>query len=313
MSVQDWVLEYAASKYLRELSDDLLQQRYDMLTQNLWSTGQHGEVTPPRDAGHRRELLRLITHVRCEQSDRAGDSFVSFNEAEARQNASATYRPVKLKSPFVGSPECFAKFGKREHIKASFEKGTLRVAPASSFNDPSLNEAQRDNELEHWTRTPNQQLMVKFYGLDPSGNEVEVPVQRKELLRGMNVPDFYVWCCGLGYDARLFHDFKAEAVLVIRDKNEFKSRLARAMERELPGSPMQDQPLSYYDPYTIQREQLFPIFTKNIRYLHQNEYRFAWTVPKGAAVDPIYPVLGPLTDIAEFYEIDACCDGLKRS
>ncbi len=76
------------------------------------------------------------------------------------------------------------------------------------------------------------------------------------------------------------------------------------MERELPDSPMQDRPLAYYDPYTVRRNQIFPIFTKNIKFLYQNEYRFAWTAPKGTALDPIYPVLGPLTDIAEFYEVN---------
>ena len=80
MSYQNWVLEYEASNYLREMSEDLLQERYDMLTYNLWSTGQHGEVTPPRDPINRRSLLRLIVHVCCEQSNRRGDGMISFDE-----------------------------------------------------------------------------------------------------------------------------------------------------------------------------------------------------------------------------------------
>jgi hypothetical protein len=307
MSAQDWVQEYAVSRYLRKMPDNSLQQRYNSLISNLWSTDAAGNVTPPRDPGHREALLRLITHVLCEQSNRAGSPAISFDEAEARRKASAAYRPPQLKPPFTGSPSCFAKFGKRDHVRKAFEQGILRVAPASTFNDPSLNHAQRDNELEHWTTTPNEQLMVRFYGKDPDGNEVEIPVQKEEFLRGMNVPDFYVWCCALNYDARLFYDFKAEAVLIIRGQNEFRSRLSKAMERELPGSNMRHAPLAYYDPYNIRREQLFPIFTKNFRYLHQNEYRFAWAVPAGASLTPIFSVLGPLTDIAEFYEIDQTC------
>ncbi|HSI10931.1 hypothetical protein ACQKJ1_23785 [Methylorubrum rhodesianum] len=303
MSYQNWVLEYEASNYLREMSEDLLQERYDMLTYNLWSTGQHGEVTPPRDPINRRSLLRLIVHVCCEQSNRRGDGMISFDEETARSTASASYTPATLKIPFGGSPECFAKFGQRDHIKRSFDEGVFRIAPASSFNDASLNEAQRDNELMHWTRTPNEQMMVKFYGLDENGAEIEMPVRKQELLRGMTVSDFYVWCCGLGYDARLFSEFKAEAVIVIRNKQEFKRRFSEAVSKILPYSTMQDRSLVYYDPYTIHRNQLFPIFTKNIKYLHQNEYRFAWQAPAGDPLEPKYPVLGPLHDIAEFHEI----------
>jgi hypothetical protein len=226
MNPQIWMMEYAASKYLREQSEDALQQRYQALTSNLWSTDAAGNVTAPRNPGHRRELLRLITHVLCEQSIRAQSLSLSLDECAIRRAASAAYQPPKLTTPFAGSPSCFAKFGRRDHVRNAFEQGILRVAPAKTFDDPSLNAAQRDNELLHWTVTPNEHLMVKFYGKDADGNEVELPVQKKEFFRGMTVPDYYVWCCSLGYDARLFHDFQAEAVLVIRDMDQFRLRFA---------------------------------------------------------------------------------------
>jgi hypothetical protein len=304
MKPQIWMQEYAASRYLRKQTDDALRRRYEALTSNLWSTDAAGDVTPPRNLQHREGLLRLIVHVLCEQCDRTGDPSISFDEAAIRRAASAAYQPPKLTTPFVGPPSGFAKFGKRDHIRRAFENGVLRVAPASYFNDPSLNSAQRDDELQHWAVTPNEQLMVKFYGQDAEGNEIEIPVEKKEFFRGMGVHDFYVWCCGLGYDARLFHEFEVDAVLVIRNMDEFRSRFSLAMEKELPGWAMKDGPLAYYDPYDIRREQLVPIFVKNIRYLHQNEYRFAWSPTDGVATStPLFPTLGPLSDIAEYYEI----------
>ncbi len=291
--------------YLREQAEDTLNARYDALIANLWSTDAAGNVTPPRAPAHRREILRLVTHVLYEKSIRSSSSSISLDETAIRDAASASYSVPKLISPFVGPPTCFAKFGKREHIRNAFDKGILRVAPARAFNDPSLNPAQRDDELMHWAVTPNEHLMVKLYGKDAEGNEVEIPVQKKEMFRGMAVVDFYVWCCGLNYDARLFHDFQAEAVIVIRNMDEFRSKFAATMARELPAWSHRDGPLAYYDPYNIKREQLFPVFTKNIKYLYQNEYRFAWIPPDGAStVDPIFADLGSLSDIAEFYEID---------
>jgi hypothetical protein len=305
MTVQGWIQEYDASRYLRKLSDDQLKRRYDALAGDLWSTDAVGNITPPREPQHREQLLKLLVHVLREQGDRAGDPSISFDEGKVRGAASASYQPPKLTTPFVGSPSGFAKFGKRVHIRRAFDEGVLRVAPASGFNDPSLNAAQRDDELQHWTVTPNEQLMMRVIGRDNNGNEVEIPVEKRELFRGMTVSDFYVWCCGYGYDCRLFHEFEADAVIVIRDMDAFRSRFSVAMQKALPGWTSKDGPLSYYDPYTIRREQLTPIFSKNIRYLHQNEYRFAWSAPDGAkAAGPLFPVLGPLADIAEYYEIE---------
>jgi hypothetical protein len=238
-----------------------------------------------------------------EQMERTKTPTRAVDERTLRKASAASYKPPQLKTPFAGSPVCFAKFGRREHIANAFDKGILRIAPASSYDDPSLNAAQADKELEHATITPNEHLVFKLKGLDAKGNEVEVPVQKKELFRYMMVPDFYVWCCGLGYDARLFHEFQTEAVLVIRDKDAFRARLASAVAHLLPTASMTDGPLEYYDPYTIRREQLKPIFSKNFRYLYQNEYRFAWTVPEEEPLRPFFVELGPLRGIAEFLEL----------
>ena len=61
--------------------------------------------------------------------------------------------------------------------------------------------------------------------------------------------------------------------------------------------------MAYYDPWTVRRDQLKPIFLKNFKYLYQNEYRFVWQVPPSAALSPFFVELGSLSDIAEFYEL----------
>lgn len=226
-----------------------------------------------------------------------------FNERELRETASASYTPPRLRTPFTGSPSCFAKFGKRAHMRDAFEKGTLCIAPAAAYNDPSLNAAQADNELEHSSVTPNEHLKCRLFGLNAAGEEVEIPAQQKELFRYMLVRNFYVWCCSAGYDTRLFHDFEADAMLVVHDKEAFRARLSAAVEKQLPAAKGIEVPLKYYDPYTTRREQLTPIFNKNIRYLCQNEYRFAWTMPEDSTLASFFVELGPLDDIAECLEL----------
>jgi len=90
---------------------------------------------------------------------------------------------------------------------------------------------------------------------------------------------------------------------VVRDKAAFKKRLFAAVQKEIPAEKQIDGELCYYDPYTIRREQLTPMFSKNIRHLYQNEYRFAWTMPEDSMLAPFFVELGPLDDIAEFFEL----------
>ncbi|MBL8569346.1 MAG: hypothetical protein JNK84_09685 [Phreatobacter sp.] len=303
MTPDAWRAEYQKNRYLRETHPERLAERLDALTTNLWSTDAAGDVTPPRHAAHRANILRLILHVILEQMERDGTSQIEFNEKALREAAVGAYAPPALKSPFVGPPSCYAKFGKRHHIQSSFERGIFRIAPASSYDDPSLNPAQADKELEHFTVTPNEQLLFKVYALDPLGGEVETPVKPLELFRFMQVPDYYVWCCALGYDARLFHEFKADAALVVRDKGVFRKRLEAAVSDIHPNITMLHGSLSYYDPYQTARSLLKPIFSKNFKYLYQNEYRFAWRTSLGTdKLEPFNIEIGPMSDIAELYE-----------
>ncbi len=299
-----WRGEYERSRYLQNATNELLDERLKAISANLWSTGQHGDVTPTRQATVRHRLLKLAYHVMLEKLERGLPTPKTFDEKTLRDNGVGSYVPPVLRSSFVGGPSGFAKYGKRDHVRASFVHGAFRIAAASSYLDSSLNEAQADQELEHAVVTPNEQILMRLYGQDPAGNEIEIPHTPLELFRYMQVPNFYVWCCGLSYDARMFHDFQAEAVVIIRDMAAFTARFTAAVKAGRPDLASQHGPCVYYDPYTVRRDQLTPMYSKNLRYLYQNEYRFIWTVPPEATdFPPFFVELGPLKDIAEFYEL----------
>jgi hypothetical protein len=46
------------------------------------------------------------------------------------------------------------------------------------------------------------------------------------------------------------------------------------------------------------------MFGKRIQYLYQNEYRFVWTAPAGATLEPFFVELGTLEGIAEVIELE---------
>lgn len=208
-----------------------------------------------------------------------------------------------LKNPIDFEPRCLAKFGQRKYILESFNKGILRIAPAQSYQDPSLNSAQKDDELRHHVQTPNEKIKFKLYGLDEHGGEIELQAKPLELFRYMEVPNFYVWCCGLGYDARLFTEFNADAALIVKDITAFRKRFTDAVRAQLPLAAFESREIEYYDPYNSHRSQLTPVFSKHIRYLYQNEYRFAWRPEDPSDLKPFFIELGPLHDIATVLEL----------
>lgn len=303
MNVDQLLREYEASRYLRHAPDVALDQRLQNIGGNLWSTDRDGNVTPTRDQSHRQALLKLYNETLFEQHLRNPADLI-FDEAQTRARFSHAYMPPKLKSPITFNPPCLAKFGKQSHIVQALETGRIRIAPASAYNDPSLNAAQQDEELQHHVRTPNERLKIRMFGRDmPDGEEREIFPEWLELFRYMNVPNFYVWCCGLGYDARLFKEFEADAALIVLDKDAFALRMRDAFEREKPGIRFEHKGIGYYDPYTTQHHQLVPAFSKNLKYLYQNEYRFVWWMPAGATLDPFFIELGTLRDIATIVEL----------
>lgn len=198
MEPETWRHEYEQMRYLREVHDVVLKRRFDDLAANLWSTDAAGNVTPPRSSESRQGILRLLLHTVLEQMERGGEDARDFSEQALRDASAAGYVPPRLKSPFTGSPACYAKFGKRDHIRAAYERGALRIMPASSYDDPSLNSAQADKELEHATVTPNEHLMFKLYGLNAEGT----PERRQqahrlaELVTHVAAPDDAVIVCG---------------------------------------------------------------------------------------------------------------------
>lgn len=302
MPGNEFIAEYHRSRYLRSLPDEALLQRLEHIAQNLWSTGPDAEVTPPRKFENWKTLWRIYVHSVAEQVKR-GRIIFSISESEVRRIASKDYVPPVLINPFTGSFDCWVKFGKREHIRSAFERGSLKITLASSYDDPSLNPAQRDDELLHLSRTPNEQALFTMRGVDQNGQEVEMSHQPVEFFKGFRSDDFYVWCCSAEYDARIFSDFKDyNAALIIRDQNEFLKRLEETMSLKLTGTSMRSGRVRYYDPYRTPPERLRPIFVKHFQYSYQNEQRFAWPVGTKKKEKNIFVELGPLSDICEILE-----------
>lgn len=290
---------YRNTRYLRHVHDDRLNCRANHIAGNLWTTDANGLVTrlePPC----REFFMRIYADLREEQRLRSGGPMIDLDEGAIRASASAAYIAPRLKGATPAlAPGALVRFGKYVHLEGTLTQGRFRIAPASSYADPSLNAAQFDEELRHAAVTPNQQLVFKVYGRrTPDGPEEELPVTPLELNHYMNVPPFYVLCLTSRFDFRMFHDFDADSALVIHDRTEFSRRVNEAMAPAVDAEPdMRD--VQYYDPYHVRREELIPGFSKHFRYAYQNEVRMIWRPKSGATPAAVFVEAGPLSDIAE--------------
>jgi hypothetical protein len=294
-----WRSEYQANRYLSKASTIQLENRLLELKSNLWSTGQNGEVIQLRFPENRNVILRLICHVLLEKAKRQKSLEIFFDEKIFREEATAIYLPPNLKNPIMSDRGIFAKFGNRDHILEAYKCGRILINLASTYEDSSLNSAQQDDELNHWTTTPDKELAFQLIDSD----EKLIPVQMGEFLQGKTIPNYLVWCCAYGYDARLFKDFKKNAALIIRNEKEFIDRLTKVANQVIPDLKFQHGPVSYYDPYNPPSGGIKLPFMKTMKYLYQNEYRFTWQSDNLTKISPTYLDLGSLEDIAEFVEL----------
>lgn len=182
-----------------------------------------------------------------------------------------------------------------------FIRGHIRVAPASSYNDPSLELAVRDNELEVTAVTDKS--TTKVYKVDQNTLEVEreIPTIVDITFALESVVDYYVLCFTGIFTKRLYSDFKANACVVISDYERFVKRVFNEFEGYAGKWSGQADFVTYYDPRQLQTMPNSVFFQKEIRYGYQNEYRIVIRPPKNfTKFEPFFVEIG---DISSYCEI----------
>ena len=297
--------EYGVRRYLEKATPELLDIRDKDLRTNTWTTHNDGRVQAITDPARREFFFTKIIELEAERTLRAGSNHIQFDEAAIRRSASRDYTLIRPRTPpSIPVSPFLVRYSKERHIKDTLNNGIIKINPATTYADPSLNAAQYDEELRHFAVTPHEHLLVRLIGADtPGGPEREIPHQPLELFRFMEVPNFFVLCCAASFDCRMFNDFTADAALVIHGKEEFIRRVGNAVAQQVP-STFSHQRVRYYDPYKIaQPSDLIPAFCKHFRYAYQDEYRFVWKPSSGMQLEPFFINIGPINDIAAMVEL----------
>ncbi len=291
-----WEEQYRANPYLRGKPESHLIERFGYLSDNLMSvteSGQLGFVTERRMMDW---LWSRMTHMFMEFNERGGiplharDAIKIPNLAESRSPAGARAFNTRTRKE---TGQAF-KFGKEKWLRSMLDYGAIRFAPASSYSDPSLNAAIRDDELTFTYFPAKSSPLLKGLAQLPNADWM----QRR------HPSDYYVQCLASTFALRLVDDFEADACLIVYDGLEFGRRVVDALRARFPGWIIGGVPITYIDPDNPGDGEIVIPAAKHMKYLYQQEQRFIChprtPIPK---LNEFMLQVGSLGDIAELIRL----------
>lgn len=294
--------QYRADRYLQHLSlNDLTQRTIDVLA-NYHVLNDEGKIGLRPINGEGEYWMTLFIHIMAEMDLRMAnfpDGFLK-NAPLVKPTWPEIPKPVQAIKGISLTGDYLVKYGEQRYLQPMLEKGILRIAPASSYSDPSLNLARKDTELEVSILLDPAETTVELINEETLESERPIEVIGN-LTASMNyTSDYYVYCLAMKYNARLFDDFEANSCLIIHQPIKFVERLYKEVSNKLPGWTGRATGVTYYDPLRIDRMPSSVFFQKHFRYAYQREYRIVLLPPKPIKQsEPFFLELGSFEEFCD--------------
>ncbi len=197
------------------------------------------------------------------------------------------------------------KYGKYEFLQSTLKEGKIRIMPAASYEDASLNYAIRDSELENRFRGIPTDIKMEIFD-EETGESVgfiEPEEQFEYLVRART--NYYVYCLANYYSLRMFGDFEADCCLIIKDPDRFLQKLVDQFDVQMPNYKVALNHVEYFDPLNVKSSNYNVYFSKHFRFSYQQEFRVIWLPAEPTIkLEPVFLDLGNLED---------CCEILRLS
>jgi hypothetical protein len=230
--------QYHFDPYLSIVGDEEIRERLKIIADNIFRYNENGAVRLVSEgtAFWHRKAEEILEELRLSQRE----DFFETHPSDPRVRILSLPYDIREKEeyaknapwgrlpslPSLASPALY-KFSSYEYLRRAMENGELRISPASSYNDPSLGDAHRDDGEQRLVLRPSKMsfpILLKDHRGDVLlDTSTERDHQIAIVIGGEK--DFYVWCCSEVYEPRLFIDFKADACLIVRDRQEFARRI----------------------------------------------------------------------------------------
>lgn len=207
------------------------------------------------------------------------------------------------------------RISQKRWLLDTLREGVLRFAPATSYDDASLNAARADDELGKAYSRPGQHLTVTTLdgkAIPALGDAVFTTRRQVERGDGFDPVPYWLSCFSTELDPRLFDEFPGEdpdedGCLVIFDLEKFMRRALPALMRSAPLTAKTLLQNNYFDPYHPPSDGLDPIEAKAMAYAYQREMRFVLDPEGGEPLGDggaLFVSIGSIQDIAAVYGKD---------
>jgi len=303
-----WRAQYRVRRYMEHLDETALEQRLRDVITNLTILSEAGQLSlrpVPREG---EQWVILWTHILEEYALR-GIGLPASTSPEGILLPKTTWpdapRAAKaIKGRNLTPGTYLVKYGKERYIRQAYMAGIIRIAPASSYEDPSLNPSIKDSELQL-----SVELLPSETKLHITDGQTGKPKGRLRPVGNIKVTqksrtNYYVYCLSTVYDYRLFDDFEANSCLIIGNAEGFLTSLISAFEAECRGWHGWHSEVRYIDPLNISDNDIDVFFGKHFRYSYQKEYRVVW-LPENEQkkLAPVLLEVGGLSDCADLIAI----------
>lgn len=298
-----WRVQYQTDPYLRGIDDQAVKARTDDVTANSWfitNALKLGMISAP-------DPFWMIswTHLLEEWGSRGG--IPGGQDPEKLPNPDwpglgSAVTPLEFSRRT--HQNVLIKYGDRRHLRQSMEAGSFLIRPASTYDDPSLNRAVRDNELE-LSVYRRSRLYTLLYDQHSNALAPTGPAYGYRIEALKSPTNYYAYCLGMRRSLRMFGDFKANAAMIIHDPRRFLRRLGEGVRQILgAGWSWYATPIHYIDPLRAPAGPLDIIKCKNFSFAYQCEYRIVWVPDRPLhKLEPLSISVPPVADCASLVEL----------
>lgn len=298
-----WRHDYLSYPYLIGAPDDRVATRFCNIFINISELGNEGKIglLPVQSTD---SFMQKFTHMTEEYSSRGGPPIDVIQTARApllRYFENGDPIAVKMFAGYtIPSQPILVKYGRRQYLEPMLHEGSIRICPASFYNDRAHNSAVRDDEISRTFFIPTfRERLRGEHSLNFQGHVIKFG--NDDIVMPVVVQDYYLFslCDHIYY--RMPTDFDADTALIIRDPVRFSQRVISAFLAARPDWNPMYGPVTYYDPYRDFTKMQTPEMSKHFGYSYQREVRIAFQAKQHirTTLQPEFLKIGAMTDYAE--------------
>lgn len=260
------------NRYMEYLSKEELEQRAIDIFSNLMILSSDGKISLRKIDNYGLYWMDLWTELLEEFLIRYGDfpnGFESNFLKEAKIVKSDIDNKAKLAIEKIGGikDNCLYKYSKKKYNLESLKYGKFRIAPASFYNNSSLNYAIKDDELVFDLFQHPRNVSIKVQ----KNNQIINPIGNLKRTYELNI-NYYIQCLSTSYEYRKFDDFEADSCLVIYDIEQFIKKVEQKLLEKYENFEFCFAEVEYIDPLKYNKKPLV-FFSKHFKYSYQDEFR----------------------------------------